>query len=240
LRLRLSRPKANLIDRAMVAALDEQLFVHAKNTQLLAVLIDAAGPHFSYGASIQEHLPGQVAPMLREFHRLVLRMAAFPVPILVAVHGQCLGGGLELVCAGHLLFVSPGAALGQPEIKLGVFAPAGSCLLPEMIGPTRALDLLVSGRSISGGEAAAIGLANATADDPQKAAFDYFRHHIENKSASALRFALKAARLDHFKRLRVRIATVERLYLKELMKTHDAREGLDAFLAKRSPKWNHA
>ena len=80
-----------------------------------------------------------------------------PVPVLVAVRGQCLGGGLEVALAGHLMFVAPDASLGQPEMKLGVFAPAASCLLPELIGPARALDLLLSGRSITGAEAAAIG-----------------------------------------------------------------------------------
>ena len=77
-------------------------------------------------------------------------MVESPVPILVAVRGQCLGGGLEVALAGHLLFVAPDASLGQPEMKLGVFAPAASCLLPELIGPARAFDLLLSGRSITG------------------------------------------------------------------------------------------
>ena len=88
--------------------------------------------------------------MLAGLHRLVLRMVELPVPLLVAVRGQCLGGGLELALAGHLMFVTPEANLGQPEMKLGVFAPAASCLLPELVGPQRAFDLLVSGRSITG------------------------------------------------------------------------------------------
>jgi cyclohexa-1,5-dienecarbonyl-CoA hydratase len=239
LRLRLNRPRANLVDRAMVAALDTALASHLERPELGAVLLDAEGPHFSYGASIEEHLPDEVAPMLAEFHRLVLRMVASPVPILVAVHGQCLGGGLELAMAGHLMFVAPDASLGQPEIKLGVFAPVGSCLLPELVGPARALDLLVSGRSITGTEAAAIGLAKETAADPAQAACDYFKEHIGPKSTSSVRHAVRAARLDHAARLEARLAAVERQYLSELMATHDPVEGLRAFLAKRPPKWEH-
>jgi enoyl-CoA hydratase/carnithine racemase len=122
LRLSLNRPKANIIDAAMIAALDGALAQHLSNPGLAAVLLDAEGPHFSFGASVEEHLPSQCAAMLRSLHGLILRMVSSPVPVLVAVHGQCLGGGLELALAGHLLFVAPDAALGQPEMKLGVFA----------------------------------------------------------------------------------------------------------------------
>src|SRR4051812_28757428 len=101
-------------------------------------------------------------------------MVAAPVTILTAVRGQCLGGGVELALASHLIFAAPDAKLGQPEIKLGVFAPAASCLLPELIGPARALDLLVLGRSISGADAAAIGMVKEAARDPEDAALDYF------------------------------------------------------------------
>lgn len=239
LRLRLSRPKANLIDAAMIAALDAALTEHSVNSQLGAVVLDAEGPHFSFGASVEEHLPGQCAAMLAGLHRLVLRMIEFPVPLLVAVRGQCLGGGLEVALAGHLMFVAPDATLGQPEMKLGVFAPAASCLLPELIGPVRSFDLLVSGRSITGGEAAAKGIAHEAATDPEHAALAYFEEHLKPKSASSLRYAVKAARFDYIARVKDKIRAVERLYLDELMVTHDAVAGLEAFIAKRMPQWQH-
>ena len=239
LRLRLNRPKANLVDAAMIAAFDKALAEHLGNGQLGAVVLDAEGPHFSFGASVEEHLPAQCAAMLDGLHRLVLRMVESPVPVLVAVRGQCLGGGLELALAGHLLFVAPDASLGQPEMKLGVFAPAASCLLPELIGPARSFDLLVSGRSITGSEAAAIGIAYEAVADPEHAALAYFEEHLKPKSASSLRYAVKAARLDYVARVKDKIRAVERLYLDELMATHDAVAGLEAFIAKRSPQWQH-
>lgn len=239
LRLRLSRPKANLIDAAMIGALDHALVSHLDNPGLSAILIDAEGPHFSYGASVEEHLPDQCEAMLKGLHGLVLRMVAAPVTILVAVRGQCLGGGLEVALAGHLLFTAADAALGQPEMKLGVFAPAASCLLPELIGPARGLDLLLSGRTISGATAAAIGLAHEAAADPEAAALAYFDEHLRPKSASSLRYALKAARFDYAERVKDKIKSVERLYLDELMKTHDAIEGLGAFVEKRAVQWQH-
>ncbi|HZW36430.1 MAG TPA: cyclohexa-1,5-dienecarbonyl-CoA hydratase, partial [Candidatus Deferrimicrobiaceae bacterium] len=165
LRLRLARPKANIVDAAMIAALQAALEEHATGESLRAVLLDAEGPHFSFGASVAEHLPGSCARMLRGLHALIRRLLESPVPVLVAVRGQCLGGGLELAAAGHRIFAAPGAMLGQPEIKLAVFAPAASCLLPERIGQARAEDLLFSGRSIGAEEALRIGLVDALADD---------------------------------------------------------------------------
>ncbi len=239
LRLSLNRPKANLIDAAMIAALDGALSQHLVNPGLSAVLIEAEGPHFSFGASVEEHLPGQCAAMLRDLHRLILRMVESPVPILVAVRGQCLGGGLEVALAGHILFVAPDAVLGQPEMKLGVFAPAASCLLPELAGPMPALDLLLSGRSITGAEAARLGIAGEAAIDPNAAALSYFEEQLKTKSASSLRFAVKAARIDYVARVKSKLQAVERLYLNELMTTHDAVEGLEAFIAKRPAQWMH-
>jgi cyclohexa-1,5-dienecarbonyl-CoA hydratase len=239
LRLRLNRPKANLVDAAMIAALDQALAEQLGNAEIGAVLIDAEGPHFSFGASVEEHLPNDCAAMLRGLHRLILRMVESPVPLLVAVRGQCLGGGLELALGGHLMFVAPDASLGQPEMKLGVFAPAASCLLPEVVGPSRAFDLLVSGRSISGTEAAAIGIAHEAVADPEHAAVAYFEEHLKPKSASSLRHAVKAARLDYVARVKDKIRAVEKLYLDELMATHDAVAGLQAFIAKKAPQWQH-
>ena len=239
LRLRLSQPKSNLINATMIAALDRALADGFDIPSLGAVLIDAEGPHFSFGASVEEHLPSQCRAMLKGIHGLILRMVEAPVTILVAVRGQCLGGGLEVVLAGHLLFAAPDATLGQPEMKLGVFAPAASCLLPELVGQGRALDLLLSGRTISGADAAAIGMAHAAAADPEAAALAYFDENLKPKSASSLRYAVKAARCDYAARIRAKIELLERLYLDELMKTHDAIEGLQAFVAKRAAQWQH-
>lgn len=238
LRLRLARPKPNIIDAAMIDALRCTLGDHLGNPNLAAVLLDAEGPHFSFGASVQEHLPGQCHDMLKGLHAVVLQLVGATVPVLVAVRGHCLGGGLELALSGHLVFAAPDASLGQPEIKIGVFAPAASCLLPELVGPARALDLLISGRSISGAEAAAMGMVRQ-ASDPEAAALSYFQEYLQPKSGSSLRYAVKAARSDYVARIRAKIEDVEDVYLDELMRSHDALEGLNAFLGKRAAQWQH-
>jgi cyclohexa-1,5-dienecarbonyl-CoA hydratase len=239
LRLRLARPKANLIDAAMIAALAEAFAGYRDNAGLLAALVDHEGPHFSFGASVEEHLPGACEQMLASLHALLGAMLEWPRPILMSVRGQCLGGGLELALAGNLLFAAPDARFGQPEMKLGVFAPAASVLLPLRIGQSRAEDLLYSGRSIDAPSALAWGLVNEVADDPAAAAAAYFDQHLAPKSAAALAHAVRAAREPFAELARARLDDVEALYLEKLMATRDAREGLAAFMEKRAPKWEH-
>jgi cyclohexa-1,5-dienecarbonyl-CoA hydratase len=241
LRIRLARPKANVIDAEMIAALDAAFAEAARPAPdapaLRGVLLDAAGPHFSFGASVEEHLPARCAEMLKALHALVLRMLELPVPILVAIRGQCLGGGLEVASAAHVLFAAPEARLGQPEIVLGVFAPAASCLLPERIGRGAAEDLLLSGRSIDGREALRLGLVQVVAEDPEAAALAWFDAHLSSRSAAALRFAAAAARHGLVERVRAKLAALEDLYLGGLMATRDAVEGLTAFIEKRPARW---
>ncbi len=235
--LTLARPKANIVDAAMIASLRTALTEYLPQPKLRAVLLAAEGPHFSFGASVDEHMPELCAGMLKSLHALVLQLVASPVPVLVAVKGQCLGGGLEVVLSGNLIFAAPGAMLGQPEIKLGIYAPAASCLLPERIGQAQAEDILFSGRSLTAEEALRIGLLTAVAEDPDQAALAYFDQYLAPLSASAIRFAVRAARTDLVKRIAARIADVEKLYLEELMATHDAVEGLTSFVAKRPAVW---
>lgn len=239
LRLRLARPKANIVDAEMIAALHGALRAYSTQTTLRGVLLDAEGPHFSFGASVEEHLPASCAQMLASLHALIIAMVDFPVPILVAVRGQCLGGGLEVALAGGPIFAAPDAQFGQPEMKLGVFAPAASVLLPYRIHQPAAEDLLFSGRSIGVAEAKAIGLVQTVFDDPEVAALAYFTEHLAGKSAAALACAVAAARGAMRRDVRQRLAEVEQLYLTRLMATRDANEGLVAFLAKRKPDWKH-
>ena len=239
LRLRLARPKANIVDAQMIAALHGALVAHGTNPLLRGVLLDHEGPHFSFGASVEEHLPAQCAQMLASLHALVVAMVDFPVPILVAVRGQCLGGGLEVALAGSWIYAAPDAQFGQPEMKLGVFAPAASVLLPYRVSQPVAEDLLYSGRSIGAAEAERKGLVFAVADDPEVAALAWFHAQLEGKSAASLACATTAARGPLRREVRARLAEVERLYLDKLMATRDANEGLVAFLAKRKPNWEH-
>lgn len=239
LRLKLNRPKANIVDAEMIAALEAAFAEHESNADLVAVLVEAEGPHFSFGASVEEHLPDSCADMLKSLHALVRRMLEFPLPVLVAVRGQCLGGGLEVAMAGHIIYAAPSANLGQPEMMLGVFAPAASCLLPGRVGQAAAEDLLYSGRSVNGTDGHAMGLVDVVDENPETAAVAWVESHLKPKSASSLRMAVRAARAGYCRDVIARLSEVEDLYLNELMSTRDAVEGLEAFIAKRQAKWEN-
>ena len=144
-----------------------------------------------------------------------------------------------MACGGNLIFAAPDAVFGQPEIQLAVFAPAGSCLLPELIGQARAEDLLFSGRNIKAEEALRMGLIHSIADDPEAAAGEYIETHLLPRSSFALRQAVTAARAGFAARMRERFALVETQYLGQLMAGQDAVEGLRAFIEKRPARWNN-
>ena len=239
LRLQLARPKANIIDAEMIDALSASLASHAADDRLMAVVLDAEGPHFSFGASVKEHLPDQCAAMLKKINALIMQMLEYPVPIVAAVQGQCLGGGLELACAASPIIAAPDAMLGQPEISLAVIAPAASCLLPERIGQAQAEMLLLSGKSIDAERAKLIGLVDEVSEAPTEAALAWIDENIIGKSASSLRIALSAVRHDAVKRIRVKLKAVEKVYIDTLMQTKDPLEGLNAFLEKRDPVWEN-
>lgn len=239
-RVTLATPKANILDMAKMARLGAILDELAGRPNLKAVILDADGPHFSFGASVEEHLPGSFETMIPTFHRLVQRIYGDPHVWLAAVRGQCLGGGLELVMLCQRIFATSDARMGQPEIQLGVFAPAASVLLPNRIGRARAEELCLTGRSLDGEGARSWGLVDELSDDPTGSAVEWFNRHLAALSAEAVRHAVMALRSGPAERLAADLARVEDLYLNRLMKTNDAREGLAAFLARRPAVWSHS
>jgi cyclohexa-1,5-dienecarbonyl-CoA hydratase len=238
-RAALATPKANILDMEKCDILSGIFDDAAAAKELKAVLIEADGPHFSFGASVQEHLPDQIQAMLHGFHRLFYSILDSRVVTLAAVKGQCLGGAMELAIFCNRLFAAPDAWLGQPEIVLGVVAPVASVMLADRVGRSRAENLLLSGASMSAAEGLGIGLVDELAEDPGAAALAYAREHLLPKSASSLRYAVRAARVGFEERFRKELAEVERLFLEELIRTADAQEGLNAFLEKRQAEWKN-
>ncbi len=237
--VRLNTPKANILDGEKVREFT-RIFQEAKGaSDLKAILVEGEGPHFSFGASVPEHLPGKYEDMIHGFHGMFRVILDMQVPLLAAVRGQCLGGGLELVTVCHRIFAAPDAKLGQPEIMLGVLAPVASVALADRVGRGAAEDLCLCGRSLDAVEALRVGLVDDVSDDPGEAAIEYCREYLLPRSASSLRLAVKAVRAGYAKRFRKELAKVEKLYLEKLMATHDAAEGLNAFMEKRKPEWKN-
>lgn len=203
------------------------------------VVVRGAGRHFSFGASVEEHLPERAREMLSALHELVLVMAGLPVPTLAAVKGRCLGGGFEVALACGLVWAEEGAVFAAPEIKLGVFAPAASALLDGRLPRAIQEDILLTGRDLPAGEAVRWGLVNkAVAAGGLEAALGAFADKdIRPRSPLAIRAATKAIRSAPARLLRRRLAALERLYCEDLLSSADGSEGIRAFLEKREPRW---
>jgi len=240
-RVAIGGSKGNVLDAVVMDALAALFREAAAAAHLKAIVVEGQGAHFSFGASVQEHLPPHVGSMLARFHGALLAMLDSAVPVLAAVRGQCLGGGLELVSLCHRVFVSRDAKLGQPEIVLGVFAPVASIVLADRVGRGAADDLCLSGRAVTADEALALGLVDEIAEgDPTNAALAWARTHLVPKSASSLRYAVRASRASLRARLAEELPQAERLYLDGLMSTADALEGLNAFVERRPAVWRDA
>lgn len=234
LKLTLNTPKGNILDTKMIEALSAALQRH-DGPRLKAVIFEGAGAHFCFGASVAEHTKEAVGAMLPAFHGFFRLLLERSIPTFAAVRGQCLGGGLELAAFCSWILASPDAMFGQPEIKLAVFPPMASLLLPWRLGGARGLDLCVSGRSVNAETALKMGLIHSIAQDPVEACVAFAKEHLLGSSGSSLRFAERAARIDLTHRIAEMLPALERLYLTELMETPDANEGITAFLERRKP-----
>jgi cyclohexa-1,5-dienecarbonyl-CoA hydratase len=238
-RVALAAPKANIVNQAMMAALSAAFEDLRNRPQLKAIILATEGPHFSFGASVQEHLPEHVRTMLPQFRGLLGQMLELPAVTVAAVRGQCLGGGFELALACDFIVAEEGAAFACPEIKLAVFPPAAAVLLPARIGVSRAAELVLTGAAWNAAQAAEAGLIVRTAPQGQleTTVETWIGDHFLVRSPVALRYAVRAARLPLRRVLQEDLPQLERMYLDELMAESDAVEGLRAFMERREPRW---
>jgi len=235
---------ANIVSAPLMEALTSALDVAEKNKNCKLIILSGEGKHFSYGASVEEHAPAEVGKMLPNFHKLIAKMIAHPVPILGRVQGRCLGGGFEVAMACHFLFTESGAQFAVPEIKLGVFPPPACALLPLKVGDVRANEMIVTGENFSGEDLYRLGMANDCSPSEQVGELDkriqlFVEKKILPKSGSSIRMATQASRLfmrEHFQKY---IEKLESFYLKDLMGTQDANEGIMAFIEKRPAVWKN-
>jgi cyclohexa-1,5-dienecarbonyl-CoA hydratase len=239
-RIVLAAPKANILDEGMVTELDEIFETLEWRRDLCAIVVTSDGPHFSFGASVEEHLPGRIEGALARLGGLLRRVASAPAPTIAAVRGQCLGGGFELALACDLIIAEENAQLGAPEIRLGVFPPAACALLPVRIGIARASSMILTGRSWSGVQALHSGLVTQVATEGQleSSLAAFIDECFLPRSAAALHYATRAMRRHVVRALQEDLPALDRLYLEELMREPDAVEGIRAFLERRDPQWS--
>jgi cyclohexa-1,5-dienecarbonyl-CoA hydratase len=234
--------KGNVLDNIMMLEILDCLKKTGENPNIKLITFQGEGKHFSFGASVEEHTKELAETMLKTFHKIFFTLAHLSIPTMAKISGQCLGGGMELAIMCNFLFAEKNTKLGQPEIVLGVFPPPASVILPEKIGLAQAEELLLTGKSIDADEAKRIGLVNYVFDDKNAlnaGADEWIEKNIVPKSASSLRFGVRASRAKFNHVLNNFLNQLEYIYVRELMQTKDANEGINAFLQKRTPVWTN-
>lgn len=237
-RLALHHPALNVIDIAMMDELAQALAEIEARDDVSAVVLSGGAKTFSVGVDVAAHTPDKVAAMLAKFHAVIRALVGSRKIIIAAVHGHCLGGGAELAMVCDLVYTAETASWGFPEIKLGCYPPVAATALAALVGQRHAADLILTGRNISGAEAARISLANRAAADHELETMVQETIHILSKlSPAALALAKKTNYAWDSMHFDKGLARAEKIYFEELMKTEDAREGIAAFLEKRQPVW---
>jgi cyclohexa-1,5-dienecarbonyl-CoA hydratase len=237
-RISLQNPPLNVIDSLMLEELASALAEIDKRDDLSILVFSGAGKAFSVGVDIADHTPEQITGMLSSFHGVVRTVVNTRKVTIAAVHGHCLGGGAELAMVCDMAYTAEDATWAFPEIKLACYPPVAVTALAALVGQKHAADLILTGRSITGREAAEIGLANrAVPNDAVEPAVQECVRQLASLSPAALAVTKKAIYAWDSMHFDKGLARAEKIYLDELMKTEDVHEGINAFLEKRQPAW---
>ncbi|HTR95498.1 MAG TPA: enoyl-CoA hydratase-related protein [Trebonia sp.] len=232
--IRLDRPKMNALNAQVSGEIAAAAAEVSGDDAIRAVIIYGGERVFAAGADIKEMAPLGVAEMAAYAARLQAALndvADIPKPVIAAISGYALGGGLELALCADFRVLGESAKVGQPEIQLGVIPGAGGTQrLPRLIGPARAKDLVFTGRHVAAAEALAIGLADKVAPDAgvYQAARDMAAQYANGPAV-----ALRAAKQAIDRGLEVDLATgldIERLHFASLYATEDQKNGMRSFM----------
>jgi len=237
-RLLLSHGKQNVIDFQMMDELAAALDELERRPEISTIVLSGAAEHFSSGVDIPSHTSDKAATMLEGFHGVVRRLLHSSKVTLAVVKGYCLGGGAELAMVCDIVLTSTAAHWGFPEIKLGCYPPVAAAGLAAIVGQKLSADLILTGRTFDGAEAARIGLANlAVGADKLKEAAAAYVDNLKALSPAALALAKRALYCWDAAHFDKGLARAEEIYLTNLIKTEDAQEGIRAWLEKRKPVW---
>jgi cyclohexa-1,5-dienecarbonyl-CoA hydratase len=237
-RIVLSNSPLNVIDVAMMDEFTRTLSEIEAQPRISSVVISGEGKAFSAGVDVAAHTPDKVEEMLEKFHGVIRALVSSMKVTIAAVHGHCLGGGAELAMVCDMVYTTDSAQWGFPEIKLGCYPPVACTALAALVGQKRAAELILTGRTITGSEAAEIGLATrAVPENDLMKAVEECSARLSKLSPAALAIAKKASYAWDSMHFDKGLARAEKIYFEDLMKTTDAQEGIRAFMEKRQPRW---
>jgi cyclohexa-1,5-dienecarbonyl-CoA hydratase len=234
--LLLDRPPLNVLSTAMMRELARETARASEDPKVKAVQIRGEGRAFSAGVDLADHTRDKAPAMMDAFVEMLRAVDLCSVPVVAAVHGPCLGGGLELAAACDLVYAGQGAKLGQPEIKVGVFPPGAIASYPSRIGVRATAEIVLLGETFTAARGRELGLVNDVFPDGDLFArtdaicekFAALSRPVLALTKRALRQAAPAVDPRSMEELRA-------LYLGELMGIDDAHEGLRAFQEHRVP-----
>jgi cyclohexa-1,5-dienecarbonyl-CoA hydratase len=235
----LNRQPVNVLNIAMMEEINEVLTnLQKENVNLL--VFKAAGKAFSAGVEVAEHMGGLAEKMIEVFHGMFRGMDKLAVPSIAVVNGVALGGGCELAIYCDMAISSDKAKFGQPEIKVGVFPSIATLIMPRVMGRKKAMEMLLSGETFGAEEAMTLGLINKVVPhDRLEAEAEKFIGKFTGNSGIVSKWT-KAAALAGIQDAQAQVlTTIEDIYMNKLMKTHDAQEGLQAFVDKKTPVWKN-
>jgi cyclohexa-1,5-dienecarbonyl-CoA hydratase len=232
----------NVLDIAALEQLDAALAAAAADNRAKLVLLTGAGEKaFCTGVDVADHTPEKVDRMIETFGNVFRRLEQVPVPTVAAVNGAALGGGCELAIGCDMAIAASHAKIGQPEIKLGVFPPVAAALLPKRVPVGKAYEMVLGGESLTAHEALQCGLVTQVIPKEDFAAgTQAYVARFLGLSRIVLMLAKKAMRAAQTRSFLDGLAHADEIYLKELMTTADAQEGLAAYMDKRKPVWQNS
>jgi cyclohexa-1,5-dienecarbonyl-CoA hydratase len=239
-RLVLNKPPLNVLDIAMMREINSALEGLNGDSTIKVLVLEAAegSKAFSAGVDIADHTSDKVEGMIEVFHRIFRLLDGLEIPTVAVVGGAALGGGCEVALFCDMIIASEKASFGQPEIQVGVFPPLAAVALPGIVGPKKALEMVLTGDRIRADEAERIGLVNKVVPPEElQAVADEFVGKLARLSGAILRLTKRAVRVGSVGSFGDGLAAVEEVYLGPLMATEDANEGLAAFMEKRAPVW---
>lgn len=238
-RIVLRNPPLNVIDIPMMEELAHTLAEVEAQSDISVVILSGDGKAFSAGVDVAAHTPDMAEAMLTKFHSVIRALVGSKKVTVGAVTGHCLGGGAELAMVCDIVYTTTSAQWGFPEIKLGCYPPVACTALAALVGQKRAAELILTGRTISGSEAAAIGLANRAVEGEELAGMvDQTIQELLKLSPAVLAVTKKAFYAWDAMHFDKGLARAEKIYFEDLMNTADAQEGICAFMERRKPKWS--
>ena len=236
--LTIQSPPANALSSQIIKDIDKHLTEIEANPEVKAVVLHGEGRFFSAGADIKEFTSMQEASDYESLalngQKVFQRIEDFKLPVIAAIHGAALGGGLELAMSCHIRIVGENAKIGLPELNLGIIPGfAGTQRLPYYVGSPKATEMILSGEPISGKEAAAYGLANkAVADDEVFNESKALAEKFAAKSKPTIQHIMELLSYSRSNRLE-QGAAAEAAAFGKVFGSEDASEGISAFLEKR-------